>query len=91
MAAPVPGATSEDRDNNGRTALSWAVGNGSLVMAKALLEKRVCVDTKDNAGLTTLSWAARHGHCRMIELLLEKGGEALLQESDNSKKTALSH
>ncbi|KAK1145028.1 hypothetical protein N8T08_004743 [Aspergillus melleus] len=85
----VPGLSLEDRDSNGRTALSWAVGNGSHRMVKFLLEKGISFHTKDNHGLTVLSWAARQGHREMIQLLFNMGGESLLHEVDNSRRTAL--
>ncbi|KAJ6790264.1 hypothetical protein PWT90_06580 [Aphanocladium album] len=46
------------KDNNGRTALSWAVEHEAEVAVKLLLaDHRVDVNSRDNDGHTALSWS----------------------------------
>ena len=60
----------DSRDNDGRTPLSWAVGNGRLQVVRSLLESgKIDPNSKDNDELTPLSWAAAGDHDTVVELL----------------------
>lgn len=72
----------ESKDEDDRTALSWAAINGHASIAKLLLEKGADFDWKDNDGQTALSSAAEHGHVAVIDLLLEKGANFDFQNND---------
>lgn len=56
-------------DKNGRTALSWAVGNGHISTAQLLLTK-TDPNLADKDGLVALSWAAKNGQVGTSVLLL---------------------
>jgi ankyrin repeat protein/nucleoside phosphorylase len=68
-------------DVHGRSALSWAAGNGhSAIMKlltkrslKSLLRKRTHVDSGDKHNRTPLSWAVLNGHVDAVSLLLKAG------------------
>jgi ankyrin repeat domain-containing protein 50 len=88
----------------GRSALSWAAGEGHEAVVKQLLgkgakadlkaiikllfKKGAKVNLKDKRGRTPLSWAAENGHEAVVKLLLEKGAE--LEPKDNNDRTPLS-
>ena len=58
-------------DNDGRTPLSWAAGNGHAGAVKILLGREdLSPDRPDNHGQTPLWWAALNGHTRVVKLLL---------------------
>ena len=63
-----------ERDNMGRTALSWAAAGGHEDVVKLLLRLK---DIDPNAtdteyGRTSLSWAAKQGHGGVARMLLEQ-------------------
>jgi ankyrin repeat protein len=63
----------DQRDDSGRTPLSWAAENGREAIVKLLLDTgKVDVDSKNNNGRTPLSHAAQGGHEKVAKLLLEK-------------------
>ncbi|KAI0384250.1 hypothetical protein F5Y04DRAFT_278254 [Hypomontagnella monticulosa] len=59
------------KDLEGRTALSWAAGNGH-VQATRLLLRNLGMNHPDKNGLSPLSWAARNGQLDIIEMLLKE-------------------
>ena len=60
----------DSKDNEGRTPLSWAAGDGAEVVVKLLVDRDdVEADSKDNEGRTPLSWAAGEGHEAVVNLL----------------------
>ncbi|KAF2997730.1 hypothetical protein E8E14_002132 [Neopestalotiopsis sp. 37M] len=64
-------------DNEGRTPLSWAAGQGHYDLVENLLSNRnVKREKKDHNGHTPLFWAAKNKHLKTVELLLRtsKGG-----------------
>ncbi|KAF7131017.1 hypothetical protein CNMCM5793_003952 [Aspergillus hiratsukae] len=72
-------------DAHGRSALSWAAGNGHHAIVKLLttrwtklslrnvLRKKVEVDSADKHKRTPLSWAVLNGHGAVVSLLLDAG------------------
>lgn len=61
----------ERRDKNGRTALAWAVGDGHLYVARALLRAGANPLSASNSGATPLSDAQKPGWEHILaELLL---------------------
>jgi ankyrin repeat protein len=63
------------KDDTGRTALSWAAGNGHELVVKLLLAKNdVDVNLKDRNKRAALSWAVMGGHEGVVKLLLAKDG-----------------
>lgn len=67
------GADIDTKDDNGKTALSWAAQWGYTAIVQLLLGKGAAVDVRDSKGRTPLSWAAYNGHADIVRLLLEKG------------------
>lgn len=61
------------QDKNGRTALSWAAGDGMLEVVRYLLERirRVDPNLQDKTGRTAFSWAAGNGHVDVLSLLVK--------------------
>lgn len=58
-------------DEESRTSLSWAAGEGHWGVVKILLELGdVIQDTVDRGGRTPLSWAAAEGHEHVVNVLL---------------------
>ena len=61
------------KDEDGRTPLSWAAGEGREAIVRLLLEREdVQADSKDEDGQTPLSWAVERGHEAIVRLLLER-------------------
>jgi ankyrin repeat protein len=80
---------SEWKDEDGRTALSWAAGEGYEDVSEVLLAtSRTEVEAKDNDGWTPLWWAASGGRKEVVELLLEIG-KADVEAKDNDGWTPL--
>ena len=64
-----PKATNED----GVTALHFAVGSDSLEVVKYLVEQGADPSAKNNDGWTILHYAAESGSLEMVQYLVEKG------------------
>lgn len=71
------GADIHAKNEIGRTALMYAVGNLNhhLDLVPLLLEKGSDIHIKDNDGCSALFYAARYGRMDDFELLLEKGAD----------------
>lgn len=70
------GVDVNSKDADGRTALSWAAGNGHEKVVQVVMKylgNRIVVDSCDSYGRTPLLWAARNGHDDVAETLLRKG------------------
>jgi hypothetical protein len=90
-------------DTYGRSALSWAAGNGYDMVAKLLIKgihrrlksmklpfrKGAKVDYVDRRGRTPLMYAVWNGHITVVGRLLRAGARIDLE--DNIKGTALSY
>ena len=77
------------RDDDSRTLLSLAAGNGQEAVVQLLVERDdVNVNSEDKTGRTPLSWAAENGHDAVVRLLVERDDvEADL--NDREKRTPL--
>jgi hypothetical protein len=82
------GAHVDEKDEDGMTALMWAIEYSSHTeVVRLLLDKGALLDEKNKWGRTALIHASVSGHTEMVRLLLDKG--ALLDEKDQEGKTAL--
>ena len=88
IALLMNGHDPDSEDNNGRTPLSWAAGNGYKAVVMLLLEKGIELESRDNYNRTLLSWAAGNGHEEVVKRLLEWGAE--LEPKDKDGRTSLS-
>jgi ankyrin repeat protein len=66
------GVDINQRDENGRTALMFAVMNSHYETMKVLLEHGADVQAKSDQGGTALMAAALSGDLRMVQALLDK-------------------
>ena len=76
------------KDNNGRTPLSWAAGEGHKAVVELLFKKGAKLESKCNYCRTPLWWAARNGHEAVVKLLLDKGANTESKD-DYSGRTPL--
>ncbi|KAK4119366.1 ankyrin [Parathielavia appendiculata] len=78
----------DSTDNDGRTALLWAVEKGDLVIVEELLKREdVNVNIKDNNGRTALSRAAEGENMEVVRWLLAKKVD--VNAKDSKGRTAL--
>lgn len=78
-------------EDNGETALMYAVGNGHLDVCRWLVkEKKAEVKTTDNEGMTALMRAALCGRLDVCKWLVDEAGEDV-NVADKFKRTALIH
>jgi len=67
------GAQADQREDEGRTQLTWAAHNGQHNVVSFFLHRPdVDVRSRDSYGRTPLCWAARNDHHSVIKLLLSR-------------------
>jgi hypothetical protein len=88
-AALRKGMDVNERDREGKTALSIAAEHDCIAVAKLLLDRSADVNASDSLRRTPLMWACSQGNYDMIELLLSKGADR--KAKSMSGKTALSY
>ena len=82
------GADVNAKDAGGMTALNCSCANeGSLEIAKYLVEIHANVNDQDYRGWTALIFASCNGHVDIVKLLLENGADKTIE--DKQGKTAL--
>ena len=69
------GADVDTQNDDGFTALKWAVVRGHTGTVQALLDAGADVDIRDKRGQTPLMIAAEEGQTRVIELLKAAGAK----------------
>jgi ankyrin repeat protein len=63
-----------ERDDEGRTALSWAAAGDHLATVRWLLnEGGSKITERDGGGRTALAWTLFHGHDSMMKFLVTEG------------------
>lgn len=81
------GASVDQSDGTGRTALMAAAAQGHLGVMELLLSKGADVKRTDNEGSSPLAWACVRGQRHAVTALLDRG--AALNAVDNNGRTAL--
>lgn len=74
-------------DRSGKSALSWAAGNGFAKICTELLEAGADVNSVDRTNSSCLSWAAFNGHLETVQLLYNHGANVNL--CDAKRNTVL--
>ncbi|XP_071100169.1 uncharacterized protein [Haliotis cracherodii] len=88
LADRYPELKMDAMDENRKTALSLAAGNGHKAIVELLLH-HVDIHTKDTLGMTALHYAAEKGQIDVIRVFVQKGVK--LNETDETGRTALHH
>lgn len=74
-------------DIEGRSPISYAVGNGHTEISKLLLQHGAKADLPDKYGRTPLTWAAGGGHIPTVQLLLSPPYNANANSQDSLGQT----
>ena len=83
------GADIDAKNDEGRTPLSYAAGNGNETIVKLLVERDdVNVDSRDIDGQTPLSYAAQYGRNAIVKLLIKRD-DVNVNSKDNYGRTPL--
>ncbi|GLD95157.1 hypothetical protein PINS_up003782 [Pythium insidiosum] len=71
------GVNLDAKDDDERTPLHWAAGQGSLDAVELLVtQAKARLDVQDDAGWTPLMSAASAGHAEIVSFLLSRGANA---------------
>lgn len=83
-------AAADAAENDGTTALHWAVHQGDAEIVAALTEAGAAVDARNRYGVPPLYLAAENGDAALIEILLQAGADAntALPEGETALMTA---
>jgi ankyrin repeat protein len=81
------GADVKSEDNNGQTAMYWAVKYDHLAVVEWLV-KRIRVNHKDKEGKRALHWATESNNLAMVQWLVTHG-HADVNRKDNQGMTVL--
>ena len=87
LLAEDAGASVDQTDGAGRTALMAAAAEGHLGVMELLLSKGADVKLTDKEGLCSLAWACLRGQRHAVTTLLDKG--AAVNGVDKNGRTAL--
>jgi ankyrin repeat protein len=79
----------DDRDADGRTALSWAAARGDDDSVLLLLRAKANPNIAGHDGRTPLHWAAQSGNSQTLEILLKHN--ASMKPRDQWKRTPLQY
>jgi ankyrin repeat protein len=79
----------DQRDQQGKTALHWAVRDGHTEAAALLLKNGAGASVRDKYGMTPLMWAGEMGHLGALQILLQEVGEQGLRQRHVAGNTAL--
>ena len=70
------------QDNEGWTALMWALEYGHTEVVKLLIEEGADVNAKDKKGFTALMYSSREGNTEIVKLLIEAGADVNAKDKD---------
>ncbi len=71
-------------DRSGKSALSWAAGNGFSKICLELLAAGADVNSVDKTNSSCLSWAAFNGHVETVQILIEHGANVNLCDAKHN-------
>ncbi len=89
----TPGIRTDERDNDGFTALHWAAWSGLPACVERLAKAGVDVNAVENSGYTPLMLAAMRGNAETVQKLLQLGADPTRKRSngDTAMSLAESH
>lgn len=76
-------------DNQGRTALHWAVDRGHMNIIEALISKGAYVNAKDMEGQTPLHYATVCEREDIAKYLVDNGADASVKDNDGAEPHSL--
>ena len=76
-----------EKDDNGRTALFYACGNGDKEIVKMLLEAGANASLEDNKSISPIHQGALKGNKDILKMLVEKGAD--INSADGKGRTPL--
>ena len=82
------GASVEEKDWNGMTALIWAADIAPKRVIEILLTAGANIEAKDNSGFTPLMMAAKDRPKEIVDMLLRAGARLEVRPGGSSEKNA---
>jgi ankyrin repeat protein len=79
----------DTEDEEQRTPMHFACLNGSVEVARLLVNMGASVRAKDSESMTPLLYACNSGSLKLVKYLVANGGRSLLDDVDNAGNTAL--
>ena len=78
------GANIQAKDNDSRTPLIWASGEGNTHTAKMLIENGANIQAKDKDGHTPFSWAIVEGKTDTAKMLIDMKANIEAKDKDGT-------
>ena len=81
------GADVDCKDNQGKTALIYAVENENVELIDTLIEVGADINSQDESGKTAMHYASKNDNVETVQRLFKAGADILIK--DTQEKTAL--
>ena len=72
-----------DADDDGKTALMWAVEKGRTLIAVRLLRLKANIEAVDSDGWSATMYAARRGNKEALQVLLDLGADVTVKTTED--------